>query len=262
MPKGDNLSCQDSENKNDNISMSKLEQELGTSELRYKYLCNMILTSIHSSILIINKGLNVIYANKNFLDKSKQAEDETISKKIDQVFPPVILSYTLLPQRIKEVFESGRSYGGQQMTYRAPGLPSRVYYYSLVPLKDSLDRVDSVMLLMDDITEQVRLGEEVRRAERHLASVVESASDIVVSMKPDGAISTWNSAAERISGFAIRDALGKYLSDFCQEDQKNKMESTIKALNSGRKVSQVELNMISKGKNKILLFWIFSHGRR
>lgn len=245
--------------KTDNISMSILEQELGTSERRYKYLCNMILTSIPSSILIFNKGLNVIYANKNFLDKSRQSEEETISKKIDQVFPPVILSYTRLPQRIKEVFESGRSYDGRQMTYRAPGLPSRVYYYSLVPLKDSFGQIDSVMLLMDDITEQVRLGEEVRMAERHLASVVESASDIVVSMKPDGTILTWNSAAERISGLTIRDAAGKRLSEFCQEEQKKEMESAIKGLNSGGRVNQVEMNMISKGKNKIFLSWIFSH---
>ena len=37
------------------------------------------------------------------------------------------------------------------------------------------------MLLMEDVTEQVRLSEEVQRVERHLASVVESAQDIVLS---------------------------------------------------------------------------------
>lgn len=139
----------------------------------------MILSSIPSSIIIVDSGLKVVFANKNFLEKSRQRENETIGKKIDEVFSPVILSYTLLPERIRDVFESGNSYGGRQMTYRAPGLPSRVYYYSLVPLKDSFGQTDNVMLLMDDITEQVRLGEEVRKAERHLASVVESASDIV-----------------------------------------------------------------------------------
>ncbi|ODS34305.1 MAG: two-component sensor kinase [Candidatus Scalindua rubra] len=243
------------------IGVSRPEQELSASEQKYQYLCDMVLSSIPSSILMFDKGLKVIFANKNFLEKSRQRERETIGKKIDEVLPTVILNYTLLPERIKEVFESGRGYGGRRMTYRSPGLPSRVYYYSLVPLKDTSDQTDSVMLLMDDITEQVRLGEEVRRAERHLASVVESASDIVVSMKPDGTILTWNSAAERISGFTNRDTVGKYLSGFCPKERKKEMESTIKDLSIGRRVKQVEMNMISKGKKEIYLSWIFSHMR-
>lgn len=240
------------------IGVSKSKQELSTSERQYQYLSDMILSSIPSSILMFDKGLKVIFANKNFLEKSRQRESATIGKKLDEVFPAVILNYTRLPERIKEVFESGRGYGGRQMTYRAPGLPLRVYYYSLVPLKDSNSQTDSVMLLMDDITEQIRLGEEVRRAERHLASVVESASDIVVSMKTDGTILTWNSAAERISGFTHRDTMERYLTDFCPKEQKEEMESTIKGLSLGRKVKQVEMNMISKGKKEIFLSWIFS----
>ncbi len=240
------------------VNMSTLELKFSTAEQKYQYLCEMILSSIPSSILMFDKGLNVVFANKNFLKKSRQTESETIGKKINVVFPVVILNYTFLPERIKEVFESGRGYYGRQMTYRAPGLPLRVYYYSLVPLKDTKGQTSSVMLLMDDMTEQVRLGEKVRKAERHLASVVESASDIVVSMRPDGAISTWNGSAERISGFMEMDAIGRNLSVFCTNDQKKEMESVIKELKSGQTVKQLEMNMISKEKKEIFLSWIFS----
>lgn len=229
-----------------------------TSEERYRYLYETILSSIPSSILMFDDDLKVIFANKNFLDKSRRREAETIGKRIEEVFPGVILSYTLLPEHIKEVFESGTGYAGRQMTYRTPGLPSRVYYYSLVPLKDPSGYTDSILLLMDDITEQVRLGEEVRRAERHLASVVESASDIVVSMKPDGTILTWNSAAERISGFTNRDTVGRYLSNFGTKEREVEMESTIRDVARGRMVKHVEMNVISKGKKEIFLSWIFS----
>ena len=240
------------------IGVSRPELAISTSEQKYRYLCDMILSSIPSSILMFDKGLKVIFANKNFLEKSRQSENATFGKKLDEVFPAVILNYTRLPDLIKEVFGSGCGYGGRQMAYRAPGLPSRVYYYSLVPLKDSDAQTDSVMLLMDDITEQVRLGEEARRAERHLASVVESASDIVISMKTDGTILTWNSAAEKISGFTHIDTIGRYLADFCSKEQKKEMESTIKGLSMGRKVKKIEMNIISKVKKEIFLSWIFS----
>lgn len=36
-------------------------------------------------------------------------------------------------------------------------------------------QVQDVTLLMEDVTEQIRLGEEVVKTQRHLASIVESA---------------------------------------------------------------------------------------
>ena len=73
------------------------------------------------------------------------------------------------------------------MTYRAPGVPIRIYYYSILPFTWQ-GQVEGAILLMDDVTEQVRLSEEVRRVERHLASIVESASDIILSTDQKGMI--------------------------------------------------------------------------
>ena len=70
------------------------------------------------------------------------------------------------------------------MTYRAPGVSTRIYYYTLIPVKSG-NVVEHTMLVMDDITEKVRLSEKARMVERHLASVVESANDLVVSTDAD-----------------------------------------------------------------------------
>ena len=94
---------------------------------------------------------------------------------------------------------------GERVSYRAPGLPTRIYFYRLVPLQSD-DKVENVMLLMDDITKQERLDEEVRRVERHLASVVECANDLVVSLDPQGRIITWNHAVVLASGMTSEEA--------------------------------------------------------
>lgn len=48
-----------------------------------------------------------------------------------------------------------------------------------------------------------------RQAESHLAAVVQSASDAIMSMTADGVIRTWNQGAERMLGFSAADVLGK-----------------------------------------------------
>jgi hypothetical protein len=52
-----------------------------------------------------------------------------------------------------------------RLTYRAPGVPIRIYYYSILPFTWQ-GQVEGAVLLMEDVTEQVRLSEEVRQVER------------------------------------------------------------------------------------------------
>ena len=58
---------------------------------------------------------------------------------------------------------------------------------------------------MEDVTEQIRLGDEVVKAQRHLAGIVESAWDIILSTDSDGIVLTWNTAAERITGYSTQE---------------------------------------------------------
>lgn len=248
----------DLEKTNDLAKIDELEKHLGASEKRYKRFCEMILSSIPSSILIFDSNQRVVFANKNFLIKSRKDKDDTIGKRIDDLFPPVFTEYTQLSERIKRVFEKGAGDFGQEMLYKAPGLPSRVYYYNLTPLKDDNDVVKSVVLLMNDITEQVRLREKVRRTERHLASVVESANDIVVSTDSHGLIMTWNNAAERISGFTESNLLGKHLATICPDDQQVELRAVLNGLANGRTVKNVEINLMTKMRKYIPISWSFS----
>ena len=77
------------------------------------------------------------------------------------------------------------------MTYRAPRVSLRVYSYSICPLQ-LLGRSRGAILVMDDVTDLLQLGEEkVRRMQLHLASIVDSAGDLIISTDPSGAIMTW-----------------------------------------------------------------------
>ena len=216
-----------------------------------------ILSSIPSSIVIFDSSLRVVFANRNFLVKSRKGEGEVLGKKIGEIFPPVILYYTNLEENLLKA-QTGRPLDGEEMEYRAPGLASRVYFYSLTPLKDESGRVRNVMLFMDDVTEKKSLGERVVRAERHLASVVESANDLIVSMNAHGAVMTWNSAAERILGFSAPDTVGRQFVQLFPDAERANLEGLFAQLIRRGEPQERESSMRAKGGQELLIAWRFS----
>lgn len=183
---------------------------------RSQQLYEMLLEAIPSSVLLIDRQMRVISANRNFLEKSQRSLADTISRPVSQVFPAVILSEMSLLERLREVFETNQATPGERMAYRSPRVPLRTYYYRILPFSCG-EEVESAMLLMDDVTEQVRLSGEIRRVLRHLASVVESASDIVLSTDTRGRLVSWNSAAQGISGYTLEEVTDEPLYRFCAE---------------------------------------------
>jgi PAS domain S-box-containing protein len=181
-----------------------------------------------------------------------------LGKPLDQVFPPAIVRCTDLLWNLKVVMQTGEPFSGGELEYRSPGLGSRVYFYCLIPLKKERDSLASVALYMDDVTEKKNLGERVNRAERHLASVVESANDLIVSLEPDGAVITWNGAAERVLGFSLGDVVTKPLTSTVIEAYRPRFQAVLDELTREGKVQEVETEMQTADGQKRLISWRLS----
>lgn len=107
--------------------------------------------------------------------------------------------------------------------------------------------------------EHQQLSEELRRAERHLASIVESASDLVISADVGGQIVTWNRSAERVSGYTKEQAIGRRLSDYCAPADRALMEQLLLQFFSGPHQGQIdEMALVSAGGQRIPISWRFS----
>lgn len=219
-----------------------------------------VLSHIPISILVFDSSLKVIFVNDNFLEKTRRRREDVVDKELKDIFPAVLLGYTRLPELLRKVLVEGRSLPGQEMVYRAPGIPYRVYYYHLSALQGVKD-TNNVMLLMEDITEQTRLREKVRQTESHLASVVESANDIVVSMNPNGTITTWNTAGEKITGFSLLELVGNHLSILCSPQHTEEVRRVLNDTVKYEKVKHLEVEIISKKGKTMPVAWNFSSMR-
>jgi PAS domain S-box-containing protein len=184
---------------------------MSPSALDHESFFHAAMATIPSSILIFDERLAVLMVNRNFLDKSRGTLEATLGRRLHEIFPPAFQD-TALDQQIREVIVSGTTLHRQRMTYRAPGVSLRIYSYSICPLQLH-GGARGAILVMDDVTDHLRLGEEVRRMQVHLASIVESARDLIISTDPRGAIMTWNSSAELATGYSQDEMRGQLLAE-------------------------------------------------
>ena len=87
------------------------------------------------------------------------------------------------------------------------------------PLKNEKGEVEGGLVVVRDITDQLKYEENVKMAE---AKAVETIKDYAILMlDPEGRIITWNAGAENIKGYKASEILGKHFSVFfTQEDIK------------------------------------------
>jgi PAS domain S-box-containing protein len=75
---------------------------------------------------------------------------------------------------------------------------------------------------------------------RHLARVVESSDDAIVSKNLDSIIQSWNKAAERLFGFTAEEAIGKSIRMIIPEDRQGEEDLVLSEVRAGRPVTHFE----------------------
>ena len=77
-------------------------------------------------------------------------------------------------------------------------------------------------------------------AAEHLAAIVESSDDVIVSKTLDGIITTWNPAAERIMGYSSEEAIGKHITLIIPPERWSEENDVLARIRRGEKVDHFE----------------------
>jgi PAS domain S-box-containing protein len=75
---------------------------------------------------------------------------------------------------------------------------------------------------------------------RHLAKVVESSDDAIVSKNLDSIILSWNRAAERLFGYTAGEAIGKSIRMIIPDDRQHEEDDVLARIKSGRPLTNYE----------------------
>jgi PAS domain S-box-containing protein len=75
---------------------------------------------------------------------------------------------------------------------------------------------------------------------RHLAQVVESSDDAIVSKDLDGIITSWNRAAERMFGYTAAEAVGRSIRMIIPADRQTEEDTVLARIRAGKSVAHFE----------------------
>ena len=167
-----------------------------------------------------------------------------------------------------EVLREQRAvYGFEGVCERPDG--SRVPFTAFpTPLFDAAGRFAGAMGVMIDITErcearefQERINREMERLlvdareaallKSHLAAIVESSDDAIVSKNFFGIITSLNAAAEKIFGYTASEAIGKHISIIIPYEHQDEEYQIIDRLRRGERIDHFETMRRTKGGDLI-----------
>lgn len=110
-----------------------------------------------------------------------------------------------------------------------------------VPIEIGLNPIETpeglyTLASIIDITERKR-AEEVQQ---HMAALVASADDAIISKGLDGLIRTWNPGAERLLGYTTEEIIGRPVSLLLPEDRQAEEAVILERIRSGQRVAHFE----------------------
>ena len=98
-----------------------------------------------------------------------------------------------------------------------------------------------------DVTDEL-LAE---RARGHLAAIVESSDDAIVSKTLEGVIRSWNRAAERLFGYSAEEAVGQPVTLIIPPERVQEEQEILQRLRRGERIEHFETVRIAKSGRRI-----------
>jgi two-component system, cell cycle sensor histidine kinase and response regulator CckA len=85
----------------------------------------------------------------------------------------------------------------------------------------------------------------------HLAAIVESSDDAIISKDLNGTVLTWNAGAERVYGYSAPEMMGKPMWTLLPPDRATEEDEILQQLRRGERVSHFETTRLRKDGKEI-----------
>jgi PAS domain S-box-containing protein len=113
---------------------------------------------------------------------------------------------------------------------------------SVSPINGADGAVVGASVISRDLTEQKR----ALAVAQHMAAIVESSDDAIISGSLDGMITSWNPAAERMYGYSSAEVIGKPADFLTPADRTSEIEAVLETIKAGQYVEHVSTKRVRK----------------
>ena len=132
-----------------------------------------------------------------------------------------------------------------------PLLPQALKLPSPMQLKKANEALQNEISHRRQVEEELRLAHNVAKSnlERNvslLAAIVESSGDAIIGKTPDGIVTSWNRAAERIFGYTAEEMIGHSVLSLLPAERQQEEQNFLGAVARGESIYQFETERIRK----------------
>ena len=121
------------------------------------------------------------------------------------------------------------------------------YLVRVKPYRDLNNVIDGVVITVIDISERKKL----ERDQAHLAAIVASSEDAIISHDLEGTITSWNAGAEKIYGYTASEIIGQPMSTLLDDAQIDEWPDNLARLRRGEPVTDIDISRVTKGDRVI-----------
>lgn len=121
------------------------------------------------------------------------------------------------------------------------------YLVRIKPYRDLNNVIDGVVITLIEITEHKQL----ERDRAHLAAIVVSSQDAILSHDLEGKITSWNTGAEKIYGYSADEIIGQPMSTLLDDVQVNEWPENLIRLKRGELITNIDISRVTKGDRVI-----------
>ena len=195
---------------------------------------------------IVSKDLNGIIRswNRGAEQLFGYSAEEIIGKPMRTIIPP--------DREIEEDMILARVRRGDKVEHfqtvrcRKDGSPIDVSV-TVSPVLDPMGRVVGASNIARDITDQI----DADTANEHLAAIIASSDDAIVSKDLNGVVKTWNRGAERLFGYLAEEMIGKPILILLPADRKDEETGILERIRRGERIDHFETVRVRKDGRQV-----------
>ncbi len=196
------------------------------------------LASIGDAVIVTDTEGRIVFLNAVAETLTGWNSKETLGQSIQTVFN-IINQDTRLPVEnpltrvLREGIVVGLANHTVLITKQGTEIPIDD---SGAPVLDADNKLTGAVLIFRDITEQ----RSHQRVAAHLAAIVESSDDTILSIDLNGVITSWNRGAVKMYGYTAEEVIGQPVSILVPPDRPNDVFEMLERLKRGEQIEHYE----------------------
>ncbi len=216
----------------ENITKRKsITNALLESEQTYRILAE----TASDAIIRIDENSQIVFVNR--------AAERVFGYKVEEMVGQSLTM--IMPEHLRQFHEAGiKRYletKKRHINWEAIELPAQHRDGHIFPIEISFGEFQqNGKHFFIGIARNVTERQESRKAMAHLAAIVESSDDSILSKDLDGKITSWNKSAEKMFGYSEAEMLGKPVTLLFPPDYKNEESKIIKRIKKGEQIKHYD----------------------